>query len=401
MGLQMYFDSYSPVGDITVIVMCLAVFALISGSYIKKTTNSGIFVNIVIYLMFAAIADIVHHIAYNRIVDSNYLFINVVRFIYHGLLFSILLLYVVYIVSLLKLTGVKKRIIMSVSLTLYVTVLAGDIYATATGPGFRGDPAARTMHMINVFVIGFSLFLMIIIYLTIRFGRYLYKRVMMGFYATIGLAILIHLTQLKHMQNSYTVVSFLPPTIAILYFLHSNPIDARLGAADARSLEDTVNFYRRMKTAFLFTSLHLKELDQESNKMPDELRDIIRGMAERIFKSGSLYQISGGHFIFIAGKERNVSYLENSRIALRMLREKLKPYGYTYRIVIGESIDEISVKNEYVSFLRDIERRMDPGEVHIVKPDDVSRFRENDYIIRQLSDIAQKNDPDDPRVLAY
>ena len=135
--------------------------------------------------------------------------------------------------------------------------------------------------------------------------------------------------------------------------------------------------------------------------MPDEVRDIIRGMAERIFKSGSLYQISGGHFIFIAGKERNVSYLENSRIALRMHREKLKPYGYTYRIVIGESIDEISVKNEYVSFLRDIERRMDPGEVHIVKPDDVSRFRENDYIIRQLSDIAQKNDPDDPRVLAY
>ena len=63
MGAQTYLDNYSPVGDITVMVMCLAIFAL---------------------------------------------------------LFSNLLLTVVYIVSLLELQGTKKRHIMSLAIELIV-----------------------------------------------------------------------------------------------------------------------------------------------------------------------------------------------------------------------------------------------------------------------------------------
>ena len=57
MGAQTYLDNYSPVGDITVIVMCLAIFALLVGSYIKKNRNSELFINIVVYLMLAAMTD--------------------------------------------------------------------------------------------------------------------------------------------------------------------------------------------------------------------------------------------------------------------------------------------------------------------------------------------------------
>ena len=83
------------------------------------------------------------------------------------------------------------------------------------------------------------------------------------------------------------------------------------------------------------------------------------------------------------------------------LREKLDGYSYDYRIILGQSMDEISLKNEYVSFIRDMERRMKPGEVHIVDNTDVSSFHENEYILGQLADICQKRDLDDPRVLVY
>ena len=401
MNSQIYFENYSPVGDITVLAMCLAIFMLLAGSYLKKNRNSGIFINIVIYLMLAAITDIVHHIAYNRVDGGSYFFVNLLRIIYHGLLFSNLLLYVVYIVALLNLKGPKKTIIMSVSLFLYVSVIFGDLFFTVTGPGFSGDPTIRTYHLVNVFLLGYILFLAIIAYLTVRFGRYLYKRVMFGLYGTIALSFIILVTQARHAQNSYTVVSFLPPTVAILYLLHSNPIDARLGAADPKSLEDTINFYRRIKKSFLFASLHIKDLDQESNKMTDDIRDLIRTSSERMFKSGSLYQVSGGHFVFIAGKDRNSSYLENSRITLRSMREKLNMHAYEYLIVVGESIDEISQKNEYISFIRDIERGMNSGDVHLVRQEDVVRFRENEYIRQQMADIYQKKDFNDPRVLAF
>ena len=62
--------------------------------------------------MLAAMADVIYHIAYNRVADGNFRIINIIRVVYHALLFSNLLLYVVYIVSLLELQGAKKRHIM-------------------------------------------------------------------------------------------------------------------------------------------------------------------------------------------------------------------------------------------------------------------------------------------------
>lgn len=403
MTAQVYFDGYSPVGDITVMAMCLAIFALLAGSYIKKNRNSGLFINIVIYLMLAAMTDVVYHVAYNRVTDGNYRIINIIRVVYHALLFSNLLLYVIYIISLLDLKGPKKRWIMSFSILLYVSVIIGDAVAiqTASPLGFTINPADRTYGMINVFLFGYILFLAVIVTLTIVYAKHIYKRVMFGFYGTIALSFLILMTQGRHGQNSFTVVSFLPPTVAILYLLHSNPIDARLGAADVDSLEDTISHYRRIKKEFLFASVHIRDLDDEGERMPDEIRDLIRNTADRILKKGSLYQVAKGHFIFIGRKDCNSDYVTRGDLAVSTIREKLDEYSYDYRIVLGESIDDISRKNEYVSFIRNIERRMEPAGFHIVDKKDVSNFRENEYILSELEDICRKKDPDDPRVLVY
>ena len=401
MGTQIYFDNYSPVGDITVMAMCMAIFALLAGSYIKKNRNSGVFLNIVIYLLLSAIADMVYHVAYGRITDGDFTHVNIIRIIYHALLFSNLLLYVVYIVSLLDLKGKRKHLIMLTTILLYVSVIVLDILFSVTGAGIGADPADHFAGVANVFLAGYILFLVLIIILTLRFSRNLYKRVMIGFYGTIAISLIILVLQARHNQNSFTVVSFLPPTVAILYLLHSNPIDAKLGAADEDSLKDTINFYRRIKKKFLFVSLHLRELDLENARLPEDIQEMIRDTAGRVFKIGSLYQLSAGHFIFIARKDRNMDYMEKCKAMLGTVREKLDSHSYSYRIVVGESIDEISKKNEYEAFIRDIERRMASTGIHIVKEGDVSRFRENEYILEQLKDISQKKDPDDPRVLAY
>ena len=403
MGVQTYLDNYSPVGDITVMVMCLAIFALLAGSYIKKNRNSGLFINIVVYLMLAATADVIYHIAYNRVSDGNFKVVNIIRVVYHALLFSNLLLYVVYIVSLLELQGAKKRHIMWGGVLLYVSVIIGDIIAVSTSSplGFMTDPADREYGMLNVFLFGYIAFLVVIVSLTIVFSRHIYKRVMFGFYSTIALSFLVLMTQGRHGQTSFTVVSFLPPTIAIMYLLHSNPVDAKLGAADIGSLEDTVSFYRRIGKDFMFTSFHILDFDHEGVAMPEEIRDLIRTTADRILKRGTLFKVGGGHYIFIGMKNMNPDYMSRVEAAVTALSWTLDEYSYNYRIVLGESIEEISRKNEYVSFIRDIEHRMEPGAIHIVDDPDISSFRENEYILSELADISRKRDLDDPRVLVF
>ena len=76
-------------------------------------------------------------------------------------------------------------------------------------------------------------------------------------------------------------------------------------------------------------------------------------------------------------------------------------FRYEYKIVIGESIDEISRKNEYVSYIKNIHRTMPECSVHRVCAEDVTEFNRNEYILKALAAIYRKGDLNDSRVLVY
>ena len=83
---NLYFDKYSPVGDIVVIAVCSVILVLVLTSFIKKSKSFGLFMNMVIYIVLAAVSDIIYHDVFNHITDSNYTIV----YIFHTLLSSIL-----------------------------------------------------------------------------------------------------------------------------------------------------------------------------------------------------------------------------------------------------------------------------------------------------------------------
>ena len=85
---QLYFDNYSPVGDITVIATCFVILVLIFTSYVNKTRSFYLYLNIVGYLMLAAFSDVIYHHIYSGITDGNYTAEYVIRCLYHIFLFS-------------------------------------------------------------------------------------------------------------------------------------------------------------------------------------------------------------------------------------------------------------------------------------------------------------------------
>ena len=66
----------------------------------------------------------------------------------------------------------------------------------------------------------------------------LYRRVMLGFYGTMAISFLILFLAGRQGQESFTVVTFLYPVIAMFYIMHSTPYDATLGAIDSRALQE-------------------------------------------------------------------------------------------------------------------------------------------------------------------
>ena len=59
------------------------------------------------------------------------------------------------------------------------------------------------------------------------------------------------------------------------------------------------------------------------------------------------------------------------RTTLEAFQPLYEEFRYDYKIVIGTSIDEISRKNEYVSYIRNIHRSMPECSVHRVDAADV------------------------------
>ena len=401
MGQQLYFDNYTPVGDIIVIAICMVMIVLVATSYVNKTKNFSLFLNMIFYLVSASMCDIIYHDWYVHITDGDYIGVYVTRVIYHALLFSILLLYIVYIVEIQHLEKHKRIPIMIAATTIYLAVIITDIVTTAKGMGLRLNKNGTAITGINIFMIGYIAFIGEIAYLMIVYRDRIYKKVMYGFYGTMIVSFVILYLQGKHGQSSFTVSTFLFPVMAMLYLVHSTSYDIESGAVNVMAMKELIKYNYDKKKEFLFMSLYMPDFESEGKVIPPDLQATIRRFASEFFKQSVLFQISNGHVILVAPKNLNPDHENRVNKILNQFQIEYLKFQFDYKVIIGKSIEEISKKNEYISFIKNIHRNMDINDVYIVGKKDVDSFNRYEFILEQLTDIYKKRDLRDERVLAY
>ena len=76
-------------------------------------------------------------------------------------------------------------------------------------------------------------------------------------------------------------------------------------------------------------------------------------------------------------------------------------FKYDFKIVMGESFEEISRRNEYISLIKVIHDHMEMNTVHMIEYEDVERFNKYEQVLKELEDISRKKDLRDPRILTY
>lgn len=401
MGQQLYFDNYSPVGDLIVVAICFVMIILVAASYVSKTKGFNLFLNMIGYLVLASFCDIIHHQLYTNVADGNYTAVYVIRILYHAFLFSILLLFVVYIVEIQRLEIRKRVPIMTISSIIYLTVLITDIVMAVRKTGFRLDRNGKAISGLNIFLIGYLAFMVVIIFLMVAYRDRIYKRAMVGFYGTMAVSFIILFMQGRHGQSSFTAATFLFPIIAMMYLIHSTPYDVELGAVNAAALKDLVKYNYDKKRDFIFMSLYLPDFDAEGRIIPKELQTTIRHFASAYFKNAVLFQVSNGHVILIAPKKNNPDHENRINRILNSFQLEYERFQFDYKVIIGNSAEEISRKNEYVSFIQNIHRNMEINTIHLMQPEDVGAFNRYEYILDELEDINKKHDLRDERVLAF
>ena len=127
----------------------------------------------------------------------------------------------------------------------------------------------------------------------------------------------------------------------------------------------------------------------------------IRQFTDQVVRKARLFKVGKGHMILIFLKKQYPDYEQKIRSILEAFYPLYETFPYDYKIVIGESLNEISQRNEYVNYIRTVHRSMAECTVHRIDAEDVREFNHNEYILKELADIYRKGNLDDPRVLAY
>ena len=397
---QLNFAGYSPIGDLTTVAICIVMFFLIHFSYTNKSRSFRVFLSLIGLIIAAALTNV---FTYTVVVNSGHMTIsNGLRGIYHCLLYMIFLHYVIYIAAVTRMEMPEKAIYLTAAILLFAGLMAAEmIFAFKEGELHLSPEGTVLYQGMNIFLYGYLGYIILIIAMLVRVRNRLFRRVMLGFYSSMAVSFIMLALQQLNGQISYTVGTFLYPVIAMFYVMHSTPYDAMLGAIDSSALSSLVRYTYERKKDFVFMSLYLRQFHEEGKPFPDSLQAVIRRFSSDFFRNAVMFQVDKGHEILVIPISRNPDYEDRIRSILFAFEKEYQKYKYDYKIVIGESMPEISRKNEYVSLVKYVHRNMTENSVRRIGLDDAERFNQFEILMKELENIHEKQDLDDPRVLVY
>lgn len=393
-------NNYTPVGDLIVVAICFVMLALIYFSYMRKSPAFRVFMTIVFTLILTAVLSITYSTLAVR--HGAVPLVYALRCLFHASLFTVFFLFTLYIAEVTRLDRKSTIRLLAAAFAVLAVIVGIDIVSSVISVVENRNAAELGSRGQLVFLIGYILFAVTDLILLATVRHRLYKRVMYGFYSTVALSFAVMIFQrILGGGSSFTVATFLFPVIAMFYIMHSTPYNVEIGALDNGTLTDTIREYHEKKRDFIFMSLFMPDLAGEGNQMPETICAIVRKFAVEFFRGALLFQLDNGHLLLLFRISKNPDSDHRIEKILKAFKEYHRVYQYDYKIVIGRSVEQISRKNEYASFIRNIHRSMAVNTIHRISPEDISAFDRSEYILRQLADIHIKHDLDDARVLVY
>ena len=397
----MQIEKYYPASEITVLGVCFVMLVLLFVSFKVRMKSFRIFVTMLGMLIVATCADLTLHYVIAGHPDAPRPLVYGLRSVYHVLLFCLLHHYCAYTCEVTNLLAKQRKPWIILATAMLILFSVADVVGIYSG---------RTMHIIDgeiafegsaIFSAGYIAFVTMLLVLLIRVRHRLYKRVMNGFFGVIAISEVVLIVARLRGQSTYTAATFLFPLIAVMYLMHSNSYDIHLGANDLRGLNNLIRYSDEHDKHYLFLSLYMRELDETGKTFSEEMRALIRHVAESYYRGSALFQVSNGHMILMVPISRNPDYEERTRRILEQFDVEYENFRYDFKMVIGQSTKELSRKNEYISFIRSIHARIPENTIYRVQPDDLNKYRKYEIILKELADIAAKQDPEDRRVMVY
>lgn len=191
---------------------------------------------------------------------------DILRCVYHALLFLVFTHFVIYIVNATKLERPRSTLYEAAAIAMLLTVVGVDVWTTVQSGGITVTESGMTFRGRNIFLLW--------IFRVCGDHRAAHPGAQppvqagdAGLFGAMAISFTVLLIQGLFGQTSFTVSTFMYPVVAMFYIMHSNPYDAVLGAIDSGALNNYVHYHYEKRKDFLLMKSKISDLRAQGIKI--------------------------------------------------------------------------------------------------------------------------------------
>lgn len=389
----------APACEIIVLVICITFYLLLDKSYISKTESFRYIKMTFVILYISSTTRLVMYMLIASSIEYHFL-IYILRSAYYIGISFCSLLYAVYLKGPLRLKQTFKFKFEYVGyIALALTILI-DIVLSITKAGFyitENNMAHNTRR--NTYII-----FCCIIFLGINFNIFRSKSRIpekSSFCLMItGLLPLVMIFLQNFWKNQFFMsFSIIIPAFALILMFHTGSYDLQTNSVAVNVFYNQLqNALDKNKTCFIFCG-YIRSL---SNYMTvsQEFRDSYQNFFVETVRDGMISLLDSEH-IAIAYIKKNKELNSEAAYALQNFHKNFDSINMEYKLISLETDPLVRDAKSYGDILKIAESKIVDGQTYRITKEDYEKYTKRKYIYEQLSDIYNKSDLDDPRVLVY
>ncbi len=395
MGSETVMQTYSPEGDIIALFFCLLNFFLLWSTYTIKQkklhmfswTNGAIIVAINVSLFYHIMLE-----NQKKWTEPGMLFLRDLKFI--ALIF-VFCMFECYIANHVKMEATRYQIFRAAVWIGFGFYIVAQLMIRFVGDGIFED-APESLKIINIYHLVYVIYAIVALGLLIKYKRRFVTKSWICLIEVLSLSFGVSLFQGYFYQESFTCFSFVLPLTTCLFLFHYNAYDVDMGTLDHKSLRGYISEFKNKKFAII--CLTFRELTEKAKK---DLSDEFYHFNERYFKGATTFKISEKSLLVVFCIDKNTKFMDKMNVVMQDFEKLYAIHQIPFKIVCLKSDERMKLSDDYLSFIRLVNGRMDWNSWHFCDEKDIKSFIRFQNIQSELKDIDKKQDLMDERVLVY
>ena len=388
--------NYTPVGDVSVLALCILCFLLLVQNYIHRSKSFRLMLFMLCNTCIAAITQLISTV--NLELPGN-LPVYVFRLVHYIVLILNLYLYLHYLQGPFFLRKERVKAASVFGLVLQAVVVVVDVIGTICKFGYYIMPDGSEHHGVNIFLIEYAVFSVTLFYTIFRYRSRIIRQVYIGLLSSNILSLVILIVQGLFGQNSYTSVANFLLVLSIVYMFHSNSFDVNTGAVAGSYFYEEMDDNLEKGKTMIIMSYNIPNFSKILNQSKD-LRKEFNHFFQQNLTGGILYHLND-RLVLVFEKKYNLTQDRIIEQLIEDFKESHRKFAIDYKLVLLETTQDVPYGEDYIRLIEFAEQGIPNNTIYMVNDNDIQRYYRSSYILSELEDIAQRHDLDDPRILVY